>query len=170
MKKKQGPPLPKHNMEAEQACLGSLLLGGADGKSLHADIIAKLQPEAFWRESHRTIYEAILAVNEEGRAPDIILVADELDRRGQLEQAGNRSYLTALILAPGSWLNGLHYAGIVARLARERKAQEISLQLYAASQCGWDAKAAGLQAKLDELTAHQQRIQGVIRRPNDLEQ
>lgn len=150
-KRQQEPPLPPHNIEAEMAVLGSILLGGSDGGQIRKRILTRLRREHFWLERHRIIYEAMLAVNERGRPPDFLIVGDELEQRGQLEQAGHLSYLTALTLAPGSWLNGEYYSDIVARLARERRAREIGLKLYAASQRGLDDRVNQLRSELDAL-------------------
>ena len=150
-KREQGPPLPPHNIEAEQAVLGSILLGGSDGGQIRKAILTRLRPEHFWREQHQIIYEAMLAVNEGGRPPDFVVVADELEQRGQLEEAGDRSYLVSLTLAPASWLNGEYYTDIVARLARERRAREIGMELYAASQKGLESRVGELRAELENL-------------------
>ena len=53
-------PSPPHNLEAEQSVLGAILLAE---RHLHALVIEEgLQPEDFYRERHRAIYEAMLAL------------------------------------------------------------------------------------------------------------
>ena len=48
---------------------------------------------------HRTIYDAMIRLDDTGRPVDAITVADELNRTGLLDQAGGMGYLLDLQVA-----------------------------------------------------------------------
>lgn len=98
--------LPPQNIEAEQWVLGSLLVDPGE-RVLAQDI---LTPEMFYREAHRTIYEAMLAVE----CCEFISVGDELGRRGKLEEIGGESYLSGLLAEVQTSVHLEHYAKVVA--------------------------------------------------------
>ncbi|HFE66973.1 MAG TPA: replicative DNA helicase, partial [Chloroflexi bacterium] len=52
--------LPPHNLEAEEAVLGSLLI---DPDAIY-DVANFLHPHDFYKVQNKWIYEAILALNE----------------------------------------------------------------------------------------------------------
>jgi replicative DNA helicase len=77
----EGPP--PHNLDAERALLGGILV---DGSALEE--VAFLRPESFYRQAHGAIFAAMRAVASRGSPPDVVLVADELERSGDLEPFG----------------------------------------------------------------------------------
>lgn len=101
--------LQPQDLEAEQVTLGSILLDA--GAAARATAI--LEPEDFYRQAHREIYEAMLAVYRRGEPVDLITVADELKRRGRYEQVGGAEYLTALIHQVPTAAHVVRYATIV---------------------------------------------------------
>ncbi|MBI3287263.1 MAG: replicative DNA helicase [Chloroflexi bacterium] len=109
--------LPPQNIEAEQSVLGSLLID--------ADAVIKvspfLRPTDFYRESHQTIYQAVLDLHERRQPADLVTLNDELERRGQLEQVGGPAYLASLASAVPSPLYVEHYGRIVERVAVLRR-------------------------------------------------
>lgn len=79
------------NIEAEAAILGVLL---RDSDSISR--VAALKPEHFYSAAHRLTYEAILAVHETNGVVDLILLHDEMERRGTLERCGGASFISRL--------------------------------------------------------------------------
>ena len=71
-------------VEAEEAYLGMLLLA----PTLFADFGALVRVEDLSREHHRHLYAAMGAVQARGHIPDVGLVMDELESRGQVQQLG----------------------------------------------------------------------------------
>ncbi len=105
------------NVEAEEAVLGSLLL---DAQAI-IRIASFLRPDDFYREKNRWVYEAAIALYERREAIDFLTVRDELERKGQLEEAGGASFLTSLINAVPTSIHIEHYARIVERAAIRRR-------------------------------------------------
>jgi replicative DNA helicase len=110
------PIAPPQNLEAEESVLGAMLLSpGAIGA-----VSEVLDASDFYRESHAKIYRAALALYAKGEPVDAITLVDELEERGELEDAGGRvrlHELAALVPAAG---NAGHYARIVREMATLR--------------------------------------------------
>jgi replicative DNA helicase len=108
--------IPPHNLEAEESVLGSMILS----HQAAAEAIDILGPEDFYKESHRTIYRALVDLYAGGSATDHVVLAEELKRRGQLEAVGDRAYLLMLADTTPNPHNIKHYAGIVHDMAFRR--------------------------------------------------
>ena len=101
-----------HDLDAERAVLGGLMLGGtADG----------LASADFYRPAHQLIYEAVEALRGGGKPAEPIAVADELRRRGELSRVGGGPYLHTCLQAVPSSAQAGYYAAIVRELADRRK-------------------------------------------------
>jgi replicative DNA helicase len=105
--------VPPQNVEAEASVLGSILLSeqALDGLLLEVG----LRAENFYRPRHQLIFRAMIRLKEkaEPEAVDALTVSDDLQRAGELEEAGGEDYvhsLSAQVIAAG---NVLHYARIV---------------------------------------------------------
>jgi len=108
--------LPPHNIEAEEAVIGSLIVD--------PDAIDKtdfLKPEAFFREKNRWLYGACLSLRERKEAINQITVAQELARQGKLEEVGGIAYLSHLVSVLPTSIHVEYYARIVHRLAVMRQ-------------------------------------------------
>jgi len=104
MKEKMLP----QNMDAERAVLGSVLI--EDGALALVDF---LKPHHFYRDAHRTIFEAMRSLAEQHKPVDLITLSDELDTREQTKQVGGFSYLSQLMNEVPTSRNIEHYAHIV---------------------------------------------------------
>ncbi|MDI6823330.1 MAG: replicative DNA helicase [Bacillota bacterium] len=101
--------LPPQSVEAEQSVLGAMLLE----KEAIVKAAEVVRPEDFYREAHRIIYGAILALYERGEAVDLVTLCEELRRQGSLEEVGGASYLTTLANLVPTTANVEYYARIV---------------------------------------------------------
>src|SRR5688572_1168086 len=109
--------LPPQNIEAEQSVLGSILID----RDAIVRVAGFLQPEDFYREAHRTIYQAAVDLFERREPADLVLLCDELERRGRLEQIGGAAYLTSLINLVPTAVNVEYYGHVVERCAILRR-------------------------------------------------
>ncbi len=105
--------LPPHDIDAEEAVIGSLLI---DGTTIY-QIATFLQPSNFYSERNAQIYSACLALYQRNEAINQITLAQELDRQGKLEPCGGAAYLSHLISIVPTSLDSEHYAQIVFRLS-----------------------------------------------------
>src|SRR6266536_1829300 len=112
----QTAPVPPQNLEAEESVLGAMLLSpGAIGA-----VSEVLDASDFYRESHAKIYRAALALYAKGEPVDAITLVDELEERGELEDAGGRVRVHELAALVPASANAGHYARIVREMATLR--------------------------------------------------
>jgi len=105
--------LPPHDINAEEAVIGSLLI---DGPAIYK-IATFLQQSDFYSERNLWIYGASLSLYQRNEAINQITVAQELDRQGKLEACGGAAHLSHLISICPTSLDIEHYAQIVYRLS-----------------------------------------------------
>ncbi|MBI2301521.1 MAG: replicative DNA helicase [Armatimonadetes bacterium] len=101
--------IPPQDLDAEQATLGAMLLGG-DATARVAEI---LEPIDFYRDDHRRIYAACLTLFERNTPCDLVTVGAELRTTGDLDSVGGYAYLDRLVRATPLTTNADRYARIV---------------------------------------------------------
>jgi len=106
-----------HNVEAEEAVLGSLLI---DPEALFR-VSPFLKGEDFYIQKNAWIYEVVLALHERREPIDFVTLCDELERREQLEEIGGAAYITRLINAVPSAIHVEAYGHIVEHAAIRRR-------------------------------------------------
>lgn len=104
-----GTYIPPHNIEAEQATLGSILIVPA----ILDDIRAIVRPDDFYRVTHTELYDVICSLADRSIPVDLLTVQDELKRRNMLDIIGGMSYLTSLFDTVSTAANAAHYAQMV---------------------------------------------------------
>ncbi|MGD1157277.1 MAG: replicative DNA helicase [Terriglobia bacterium] len=81
-----------HNLEAERALLGSILLdNGALNSAL--EILGR---DDFFSEAHRLTFEKMVELSEKNRTIDLVTLSEELSKESLLEKSGGAAYLAAL--------------------------------------------------------------------------
>jgi replicative DNA helicase len=108
---------PPHSVEAEQSVLGALLIDTTAWDQM-ADVVSA---EDFYRPDHRLIFEALAELTLGGRPGDVVTVAEQLGRRGRLEEAGGLAYLGTLARDTPTAANVRAYAQIVRERALLRR-------------------------------------------------
>lgn len=101
--------VPPFSLEAEQSVLGAMFLE-REAVLAAAEI---LQPEDFYRDAHRYIFQAILDLEEEGRPADLVTVTEALRRRDWLEKVGGLAFITTLAESVPTAANVEYYARLV---------------------------------------------------------
>ena len=101
--------VPPHDVEAEQAVLGSMLTD----KDAVISAIEVLKEEDFYRTDNRSIYEAIINLYNRAEPIDIITVKAELESLGKFEQVGGLEYLASLPDKVPTTANAMKYIKIV---------------------------------------------------------
>jgi len=122
-----GEKLPPHDIDAEEAVIGSLLI---DGVAIYK-IAAFLQQQDFYHEQNQWLYGACLSLYQRDEAINQITVAQELDRQGRLEACGGSAYLSHAISVVPTSLDIEHYGQIVYRLAVSRRLIDAARQIEA---------------------------------------
>ncbi len=106
-----------HNLDAEQALLGCMLID----EKVPLTIVSELKSEDFYSNAHKSIYEAMLTVYKKNMPIDFVTVTDELDNQGILNEVGSVAYITSLTNSVPSSANFKHYADLIKRDSMLRK-------------------------------------------------
>jgi replicative DNA helicase len=81
------------NIEAERSILGAILLDNLS----YNQAAEHLKAEDFLLDSHRRIYSRMVDLADSSRSIDLITLAEELGRNGELETIGGAAYVTGLL-------------------------------------------------------------------------
>jgi len=101
--------IPPHSIQGEQSVLGGLML---DNRAWD-QIADRISEEDFYRREHRLIFHATAGLAEQAKPLDVVTLAEELERHGQLDDAGGLAYLGMLAKDTPSAANIRAYADIV---------------------------------------------------------
>ncbi|MFU8890933.1 MAG: replicative DNA helicase [Anaerosomatales bacterium] len=109
--------VPPHNVEAEQALLGSMFLSS---EAVEVGMAAVVR-EDFYRPSHQKIFDAIHHLQSRSVPIDQVSVADRLESVNALEQIGGKAYLLDITGVVPTAANAARYAEIVRRTSMLRE-------------------------------------------------
>ncbi len=123
-----------HNLEAEQAVLGAVLIE----ETAFDQVAPLLKSQDFYLLAHQHIFSAFEELAREAKTIDSVLVQQRLDARGLLGGAVPRELPFALSRGLGTAANVAHYAEVVADLARLRR---MMLTAQAVVERGYEAGA-----------------------------
>jgi replicative DNA helicase len=101
--------VPPHNIDAEQSVLGAMILD-KEAIVMSTELI---RGEDFYKEAHKEIYDAIIALYSRDEPVDLVTLSEELGQRQTLEAIGGITYLTSLSSAVPTTTNVKYYAKIV---------------------------------------------------------
>ena len=101
--------VPPHDLEAEQAVIGSML---TDNDAV-ASSLEILKPEDFYREDNKIIYTAMSNLYSRAEPIDLITVKAELESMGKFDQVGGLEYLAELPEKVPTTANANKYIKIV---------------------------------------------------------
>ena len=123
---------PPYNTEAEEAVLGSLLV---DPDTIES-IASWLKADDFYEDRNRWAYDACISLYSRGDAINQITLAEELARKGRLQELGGVAYLSHVVSILPTSVHLEHYADIVSRLSLMRRllgaAEQIAALAHAA--------------------------------------
>ena len=109
--------IPPQNVEAEQAVLGAMLID----RNAVIQALDKLNPEDFYRDVHRIIFEAMEKLHRDNAEIDVITLQEELRRMKKLEDVGGIEYILSLPNVVATAANIEYHAAIVADKALARR-------------------------------------------------
>ena len=109
--------LPPHNIEAEAAVLGSILI---NPESMNK-VVELLEPDHFYSPQNKLIYEAVFTLYNQNKPTDILSLAEYFRSRNKLDDIGGVEYLGELGLDNVLSSNVEYYAQIIKENALKRK-------------------------------------------------
>ncbi len=117
--------LPPQSIELEEAILGAMMI---DKDSCHT-VIDILQPECFYNEANRKIYNAIISLYRDMQPIDMLTVKDKLVKNKEFEEVGGATYLTRLTSRVASSAHVEFHARIVLQKYIQRELIRISNEI-----------------------------------------
>lgn len=117
--------LPPQAVELEEAVLGAMMI---DRKGID-EVIDILQPDSFYKEAHRYIYEAIIQIFNESKPIDLLTVSAQLRKNATLDLAGGDVYLVQLTQKISSSAHIEFHARIILQKYIQRRLIHISSEI-----------------------------------------
>ncbi|CAA9199417.1 Replicative DNA helicase [Flavobacterium bizetiae] len=121
--------LPPQVLDLEEAVLGAMMI---DKKGVD-DVIDILQGDAFYKEAHKYIFEAIVELFTETQPIDLLTVSTQLKKNGKLELAGGDFYLIQLTQKIASSAHIEFHSRIILQKFIQRSLIRISTEIIEAS-------------------------------------
>ena len=138
MEQQLNEKVPPHNIDAEQAVLGAILLHW----EAMADVVSILRPDRFYSLQNQLIYETLQKLYSKNVRGDYLAVINELTVENKLEQAGGAAYIASLTDMNPSAANITYYAQLVMDRSTRRELIKISSELKSSAyELGKDADA-----------------------------
>ncbi|HNP49618.1 MAG TPA: replicative DNA helicase, partial [Bacteroidia bacterium] len=114
--------MPPQAVDLEEAVLGALMLE----KDALTSVIDILNPESFYKDSHRMIFQAIRRLFERSEPIDILTVTNDLKKSGELDLVGGPFYITQLTNRVASAANIEFHSRIILQKHIQRELIRIS--------------------------------------------
>ncbi len=113
---------PPQAIEIEEAVLAAMMLES----EVVADVLDQLNEKCFYKEGNRKIFEAIREIAARNDKVDILTVADELTRKGELEEVGGAAYLSEISMRISAAANTDYHCKILLQKYIQRELIAIS--------------------------------------------
>jgi len=101
--------VPPHDLDAERAVIGAMLVSEAAVSAVGE----MLDAEDFYSETHRVLYGVMMRLYSRGDPIDQLTLSDELKSVGEFDRIGGRSYVFRLVESVPTAANAARYAEIV---------------------------------------------------------
>lgn len=150
---------PPHDVEAEQAVLGAMMLSEAVADELSE----KVADSDFYRPRHAEIFRVIVDQLGCGEPVDALTIAHALGDR--LGAVGGVPYLHTCIERPPTSANGGYYAGIVVELAGRRRLIEAGTKIVQLGRSDYDLAEVRDQAAQAAFEATTDRREAAVVSP-----
>lgn len=117
--------IPPQAIDLEEVVLGAMMI---DKKGVD-EVIDILAPEAFYKDAHRYIFEAIFKLFESSEPVDLLTVSSQLKKDGRLEACGGDFYLIKLTQKVASSAHIEFHARIILQKFIQRSLIKISNEI-----------------------------------------
>ena len=117
VKENSSKRLPPHNLDAEKAVLGAILINPISMNR----VVEILETDYFYSPSNRLIYDAMLTLYNQNKPVDALSVSDYFQSKNQLDNIGGAEYLSDLMADTILSSNIEYYANIIKENSIKRK-------------------------------------------------
>ena len=136
-----------HNLEAERSVLGAVLIEN----EVWSDLALAVTSKDFFRDAHRRIFESLERLSQAGKPLDLVLMKEDLEANGDLEEVGGPAYCSSLVDGVPRSTNVQYYAAIVREKARLRNSIFAANRLLANAYEAEQTADTVLEAAVHEL-------------------
>lgn len=119
--------VPPHNLEAEVATLGAILL---DPEAI-GRVLSFLRPDDFYRSANSRVFSAVIALWERSEAVDLITLTEALKANNDLDIVGGPAYISSLTSSVPTSANVEYYAQIVREMSIRRQLLKAGSEMIA---------------------------------------
>ena len=117
--------IPPQALDLEEVVLGAMMI---DKKGVDA-VIDILHPNAFYKEAHQFVFEAIVKLFENTEPIDLLTVSSKLKSEGRLDKVGGDYYLVQLTQKVSSSAHIEYHARIILQKYIQRSLIKISTEI-----------------------------------------
>ena len=117
--------IPPQDIEMEQGILGAILIE----KNAILEVVNILTPEAFYKESNKIIYLAIVELFEANQPIELLSVTHKLRKLSKLEEVGGAYYITEIMNNVSSSANIVFWAFKIKEFYVQRLLITLSVEL-----------------------------------------
>ncbi|KXK09610.1 MAG: replicative DNA helicase [Candidatus Dojkabacteria bacterium] len=117
--------LPPQNNEAEQSVLGAMLL---DQEAVYK-VAEFLEPEHFYKDTHRIVYQAIIDLMSERKAIDILTLSSQLKKRKVFDKIGGSAFLSELVAGVPTAAHVEEYGKLIKEASMRRRMIHMAAKL-----------------------------------------
>lgn len=135
---------PPHDVEAEKAVIGSVLLN----PNVLDDIASIVGADDFLDEANQTLCRTLFAMRGEGTAIDVTLLVDRLKTAGNFDNVGGAAYLYRVSQSVPNAAHAVYYARTVKEKALRRRIENLGHETIGAARNG-----QALPKLIDQLRA-----------------
>lgn len=120
--------LPPQCVNIEEAVLGAMLI---DSRGVDEALSILSNPDIFYKDSHKYIFEAMLSLYKNGNPIDMLTVSSELRKLGKLELAGGDYYIIQLTQKIASSAHIEYHSRLILQKFMARQTIAFSSQIIA---------------------------------------
>lgn len=121
--------VPPHNLDAEQATLGAILMDW----DIMSDIVTRLKADRFYSLQNQVIFEGLVSLSKQNVRGDTITLINELTKLSKIDQAGGAAYIASLTDTVATSANINYYIDIILDCASRRDLIKLSSDLRASA-------------------------------------
>lgn len=116
-----GGKIPPQALELEEVVLGAIMLE----KNTIDKVAGFLEPDDFYAENHKIVYNSILSLYQEKKDIDILTVINDLRAKKQLDGVGGSFFVTNLLKRVASASNVEYHSHIIKEKSISRKTIQV---------------------------------------------
>ena len=152
--------VPPHNIEAEQAVLGAILLNN----EMFSKVSKILQHQDFYLEAHQIIFSTMSLLYQSNSPIDLVTLTDALTKQNLIKKIqGEAVYIASLPDAIAAPSNAIYYSKIIQQLSIQRQILSLSSSMMSSianDSTDFNTLHKILKKTVDEINELQDTLKG----------